>query len=94
MGVNKYQLDEPLTIPLLRMDPEGYDRQVDRLNRLRQERDNDELTRRLDALRMAAEGTENLMPHILDAVRAYGTLGEICGVLREVFGEYREPVVF
>jgi len=93
VGVNKYQLDEPLTIPLLRMDPEGYERQVSRLNRLRQERDNDELKRRLDALRQAAEGAENLMPHILDAVRAYGTLGEICGVLREVFGEYREPVV-
>jgi len=93
VGVNKYQLDEPFTIPLLKMDPEGYERQVNRLNRLRRERDNEELKARLDALRQAAEGTENLMPYILDAVRAYGTLGEICGVLREVFGEYREPVI-
>jgi len=45
------------------------------------------------ALRDAGMGTENLMPHILDAVRAYATLGEICGVFRDVFGEYREPVI-
>jgi methylmalonyl-CoA mutase N-terminal domain/subunit len=93
VGVNQYQLEQPLTIPLLRMDPEGYKRQVDRLNKLRAERDNDELQRRLEALRQAAEGTDNLMPYILEAVRAHGTLGEICGVLREVFGEYREPVI-
>jgi methylmalonyl-CoA mutase N-terminal domain/subunit len=93
VGVNEYQLDQPLAIPLLKMDPEGYEHQVNRLNRVKLERDNDELRRRLDALRGAAEGTENLMPHILEAVRAYGTLGEICGVLREVFGEYREPVI-
>ena len=57
------------------------------------------MTQRLEALREAAQGGnakgakgENLMPHILDAVRAYASLGEICGVFREVFGEYREPV--
>jgi methylmalonyl-CoA mutase N-terminal domain/subunit len=93
VGVNAYRLDEPLTIPLLRMDPEGYERQVNRLNKLKEERDNEELKKRLEDLREAAKGTDNLMPYILDAVRAYGTLGEICGVLREVFGEYREPVV-
>jgi methylmalonyl-CoA mutase N-terminal domain/subunit len=93
VGVNDYRLDEPLTIPLLRMDPEGYERQVSRLNQLKRERDNDEVQRRLDALRQAAEGTDNLMPYILDAVRAYATLGETCGVLRDVFGEYREPVI-
>jgi methylmalonyl-CoA mutase N-terminal domain/subunit len=93
VGVNEYRLDEPLTIPLLKMDPEGYERQVNRLGQLKRERDNDELQRRLDALRQAAEGTDNLMPFILDAVRAHATLGETCGVLREVFGEYREPVI-
>ena len=51
------------------------------------------MAHRLEALREAAQGTENLMPYILDAVRAYATLGEICGVFREVFGEYREPVI-
>ena len=93
VGANKYQLDEPLRISLLRPDPEGDRRQRQRLARVRRERDNEELKRRLEALREAAEGSENLMPYILDAVRAYGTLGEICGVLRQVFGEYREPVV-
>ena len=93
VGVNAYRLDEPLTIPLLRLDPEGYERQLNRLTRLRRERDHEELTRGLEALRQAAEGSENLMPYILDAVRAYGTLGEICGVLREVFGEYREAAI-
>jgi methylmalonyl-CoA mutase N-terminal domain/subunit len=93
VGVNDYRLDEPMRIPLLRLDPEGYERQVNRLNGLKEQRDNEDVKRRLDALRQAAEGTENLMPYILDAVRAYATLGETCGVLREVFGEYREPVI-
>ena len=93
IGVNDYLTDEPLSIPLLEMDPEGERRQRERLARLRRERDNELLQRRLSTLRGAAEGTANLMPHILDAVRAYGTLGEICGTLREVFGEYRETVI-
>ncbi len=93
VGVNEYQMDEPLSIPLLRMDPEGERRQRERLARVRRERDNELLQRRLQALRAAAQGTENLMPYILDAVRANGTLGEVCDVLREVFGEYREPVI-
>ncbi len=92
VGVNEYTTDEPLRIPLLKMDPEGERRQRARLARVRAERDNDEVQRRLAALRRAAEGTENLMPFILDAVRAYATLGEICRVFRDVFGEYREPV--
>jgi methylmalonyl-CoA mutase N-terminal domain/subunit len=93
VGVNEYETDEPVSIGLLRMDPEGERRQRERLARVRRERDNELLQRRVEALRRAAEGTENLMPFILDAVRAYGTLGEICGVLRDVFGEYREPVI-
>jgi methylmalonyl-CoA mutase N-terminal domain/subunit len=93
VGVNEYPMDEPLSIPLLKMDPEGERRQRERLARLRRERDNELLQQRLAALRRAAQGTENMMPHILDAVRAYGTLGEICDVLREVFGEYRESAI-
>jgi methylmalonyl-CoA mutase N-terminal domain/subunit len=93
VGVNEYQLDEPLSIPLLQMDPEGERRQRQRLARVRRERDNALLQRRLAALRRAAQGDDNLMPYILDAARAYGTLGEICDVLREVFGEYREQAV-
>jgi methylmalonyl-CoA mutase N-terminal domain/subunit len=93
VGINEYVSEEPLTIPLLEMDPEGERRQLERLARLRRERDNVAVEERLSALRDAAQRTENLMPYILDAVRAYCTLGEICGVLREVFGEYREPVI-
>ncbi len=90
VGVNEYVMDEPLSISLLHMDGEGEKRQVQRLERVRRERDDGLLSRRLEALRGAAAGQENLMPYILDAVRAYGTLGEICGVLRRVFGEYEQ----
>ncbi len=93
VGVNDYVLDEPLAIPLLQMDPDGERRQIARLQRVRAERDNQVVSERLAALETAARGTENLMPFILDAVRAYATLGEICGVFRKVFGEYREPVI-
>ncbi|MCR4405666.1 MAG: methylmalonyl-CoA mutase family protein [Anaerolineae bacterium] len=93
VGVNDYVMDEPLTIPLLQMDPAGERRQIARLQRVRAERDNQAVTERLAALEKAARGTENLMPFILEAVRAYATLGEIMGVFRKVFGEYREPVI-
>jgi len=93
VGVNQYALEEPIAIPLLQMDPEGERRQLERLQRVRRERDNEQVSIALEALRQAARGHENLMPYILDAVRAYATLGEICGVFRKVFGEYREPVI-
>ncbi len=91
VGVNCYQSAEPLRIPLLRIDPKGEERQRERLARLRRERDSTAVSRALEGLRAAAQGSENLMPYILDAVRAYATLGEICRTLRGVFGEYREP---
>ncbi len=93
VGVNDYLTEEHVTIPLLEIDREGEQRQRERLARVRRERDNELVAQRLEALREAAQGTDNLMPYILDAVRAYATLGEICGVFREVFGEYREPVI-
>jgi methylmalonyl-CoA mutase N-terminal domain/subunit len=93
VGVNEYVEDETVRIPLLEMDPEGYERQVARLERVRRERDNEQAGVALEALRQVAHGTENTMPFILDCVRAYATLGEIMGVFREVFGEYREPTI-
>ena len=93
VGVNEYSTDEPLSIPLLEMDSEGERRQLERLARVRRERDNELLARRLGALRSTAKSTQNLMPCVLDAVRANGTLGEICDVLRAVFGEYRESSI-
>jgi methylmalonyl-CoA mutase N-terminal domain/subunit len=94
VGVNCYQTPEPIAIPLLKVDAEGEHRQRERLARLRRERDSRAVERALAALRKAATTSENLMPYILDAVRAYATLGETCRVLREVFGEYREPSLF
>jgi methylmalonyl-CoA mutase N-terminal domain/subunit len=92
VGINGYaDLDEEMRIPILKMDPQGYKRQVNRLQTLRLERDNECVSQRLEALRQAAAGTENTMPYILDAVRAYATLGEITDVFRNVFGQYDEP---
>jgi methylmalonyl-CoA mutase N-terminal domain/subunit len=93
VGVNGYQDDKPLQIPILEMDPQGYERQAARLDDLRRTRDNDAVKRALDGLRRAARGTDNMMPHILDAARAYATLSEITGVLRQEFGTYREKYV-
>jgi len=73
------------------MDPDGYKRQVARLEALRMQRDNGRVGQTLDRLRIACQGTENTMPHILEAVRAYATLGEIVDVMRDVFGTYYEP---
>jgi len=94
VGTNEYVLDEPITIPILAMDTEGERRQIARLNRVRQERSNREVQRTLAELQRAAKGTENLMPYILDAVRAYATLGEVCDTLRGVFGEYKTRFTF
>ena len=92
VGVNQYaDPDEVLRIPILAMDPQGYERQVSRLAALRQTRDNVRVGETLQALRHAAQGTENTMPYILEAVRAYATLGEITDVFRQVFGVYEEP---
>lgn len=95
VGVNEYLIEEEeLSITILEMDGVGERRHLERLNRVRRERDNRRLEKCLDELRRAAEGTENLMPYIMEAVRAYGTLGEITQVMREVFGEYMErPIV-
>ena len=93
VGVNAYAEKKPLSIPILEMDPQGYDRQIARLNELRQTRDNGRVGQALDRLRIAMEGTENTMPHIMEAVHAYATLGEIIQVMKEVFGIYEEPTM-
>jgi methylmalonyl-CoA mutase N-terminal domain/subunit len=91
IGVNAFAGDDPYMIPLLEMDPEGYRRQTKRLEELRETRDNGVVGQALDRLRIASQGTENLMPHILEAVRAYATLGEIISVMKGIFGVYEEP---
>jgi len=94
VGVNEYQLDEPIDIPILKMDEKGEERQINRLNKLRKDRNSQKYERNLERLRKAAEGDENLMPFILDCVHSYATLGETCQVLRDVFGEYEEPAIY
>jgi methylmalonyl-CoA mutase N-terminal domain/subunit len=91
VGVNAYAEEAPVRIPLLEMDPEGYQRQVARLEALRSERDNARVGQTLDQLRLASQRTDNTMAYILEAVRAYATLGEIIGVMKDVFGVYEEP---
>jgi methylmalonyl-CoA mutase, N-terminal domain len=91
VGVNAYTDRKPVTIPILEMDPQGYERQVSRLEEVRESRDAGRVGQALDRLRIACQGTENTMPYILDAVRAYATLSEITGVMKEVFGVYEEP---
>ncbi len=92
VGVNKYVSDEPPAIPILKMDPRGYERQIARLHRLRLERDNEQVGAALAALREACRGAENTMPYLIEAAKAQATLGEIVDVMREVFGIYHEPV--
>ena len=89
MGVNKFQVDEEQQFDYLRVNPESEREQVKRLEDLRKTRNNEKVKATLQDLRIGAEGDSNLVPLILEAVRVYATLGEICGVLRDVFGEYK-----
>jgi len=94
VGVNDFVVAKPIAIPILEMDPAGYDRQVTRLQRMRAERDGEAVQKALRELADCARGDDNLMPPIIEAVKAYATLGEITDVLRAVFGVYHEPVYF
>jgi methylmalonyl-CoA mutase N-terminal domain/subunit len=94
VGVNEFVTDEPeLTIPILKIGDTDRE-QRERLSELRKTRDSALVAKRLDELRNAARTNENMMPHILDAARAYCTLYEIRAAMEEVFGAYREPVFF
>jgi methylmalonyl-CoA mutase N-terminal domain/subunit len=90
VGVNRYQNDEATEIPLLKHDAGGEARQRERLRRLRAERSGREVARTLGALEGACRAGTNVMPPLLDAVNANATLGEICDVMRGVFGQYAE----
>jgi len=91
VGVNAFQSQDEEPIEILQIDQTATERQVSKLRALRAKRDGARVSSTLDALRRAAQGRENKMPYILDAVRAYATLGEICNALRDVFGAYQEP---
>jgi methylmalonyl-CoA mutase, N-terminal domain len=90
VGLNRFQVEEEKPGNLLRVDPGVRVAQMERLKNLKAERGNERVGISLAGLKQAAEGKQNLMVPILDAVKAYATLGEICDTLREVFGEYRQ----
>jgi len=90
VGVNKYQVDEEKPVKTLKIDTKVQEEQIKFLNKVRSERNNDEVKSKLARLKSAASSDENLMPPIIDAVRSYTSIGEICNTLREVFGEYKE----
>jgi methylmalonyl-CoA mutase, N-terminal domain len=90
VGVNEYVQDGEPPFPILYIDDTTADRQMARLSEVKRTRDNDALRRSLDTLRETARGTDNTMYALLDCVRAYATVGEMCDALREVWGEYEE----
>ncbi|MCH4890715.1 methylmalonyl-CoA mutase [Acidaminobacter sp. JC074] len=92
VGMNKFQIEEEAPKDLLKVDPAVGEMQKQKLVDLRAKRDNAVVEAKLTELRAACEGTDNVMPVIIEAVKAYATLGEICGVMREVFGEYQQSV--
>jgi len=93
VGVNGFRVEEETKPDLLRVDPAIGELQKEKLSSVKEKRDNKLVEEKLMMIREAAETSGNLMPLILEAVKEYSTLGEICGVLRDVFGEYRESVI-
>ena len=94
VGVNKYAMtDEVQEVPILVIDENVRNHQVERLERTRAQRDNSAVERTLDAVRKAAQRGDNTMQATIDAVREYATLGEICSALRDVYGIYEEPAI-
>jgi len=88
VGVNEYKVDEKVDSALFKFDPEITRKQIQKLQDVKGSRDRAKVQAALDSLKKAAKGEENLMPRFIEAVREYATLGEICNVLRDVFGEY------
>jgi methylmalonyl-CoA mutase N-terminal domain/subunit len=92
VGVNQYQIDDDPDLDILHVDEDTRDRQLDRLERVKDERDDEEVQDRLEALEEAIENHENTMPYIIDAVKAYATMGEIMDVFEERHGAYQEKI--
>jgi methylmalonyl-CoA mutase N-terminal domain/subunit len=90
VGVNEYVTDEMEEVEILRVDPEAERQQVDRLTAFKADRDADAVARRLEDLRTACVGSDNLLEPMRAALKERCTLGEVCGVMRDEFGEYSE----
>jgi len=93
VGVNKYRIDEPGQDDLLKIDMKVQDEQIAFLRKIKAERNEKSVLNSLSELKKAAEGNDNLIPFIIEAVKSYSSIGEICNTLREVFGEYKEHVI-
>ncbi|SHK36584.1 acyl-CoA mutase large subunit family protein [Tepidibacter formicigenes] len=93
VGMNKFKIEENAPKDLLRVDPSVGEKKKEKLKELKERRDNNLVKEKLELLRKACQEDENLMPYILDSVKAYATLGEICGVMRKEFGEYKQSVI-
>lgn len=94
VGINRFVVEEPQPKGLLRVDPAVRELQIEKIKRLKAERDKGKVEKALEGIRKAAGGNDNLMPYILDAVKSLATLGEICDAMRDVFGEYEPSVIF
>jgi len=93
IGVNKFVVKDERIPPTLEIGMETEKKQIERLSRLKKERDNQKVSKVLDRVRNVARSDENIMPVLIEAVKAYATVGEISDALRDVFGEYREPSI-
>ncbi|HOW16601.1 MAG TPA: methylmalonyl-CoA mutase family protein, partial [bacterium] len=93
VGVNKYTMQETSRAELLRVDPAVEKKQISKLSAVKKERSAKEVELKLVEIRKAAQSGTNLMPPIIEAVKVYASIGEICGVMREVFGEYKEKII-
>jgi methylmalonyl-CoA mutase N-terminal domain/subunit len=93
VGMNKFQVKENEHLDLLKIDIRVQEDQIKFLNKIKSERDNSKVNQKLAALKIAALSENNLMPYILDAVKSYASVGEICNTMRAVYGEYKETVV-
>jgi methylmalonyl-CoA mutase N-terminal domain/subunit len=94
VGVNKYVTDQIDDVDILKVDPEAERRQVERLAKFKADRDADKVKAKLDELREAAKGDQNLLHPIKEALRENASIGEVCGAMRDVFGEYRGGAFF
>ena len=93
VGVNKYQIEEEEPEDILKIDIKVQEEQIKSLSKIKTERNQEAVKENLNKLKKASAGDDNLMPFIIDAVKDYASVGEICNTLREVFGEYKERVV-
>jgi methylmalonyl-CoA mutase N-terminal domain/subunit len=93
VGVNEFVSDERTSVPLLQIDERVAARQLENVDRVRRTRNKVAVERAVSKLKKTAAGKDNTMPALLDAVRAYATIGEMCDALREVWGEYQEQAI-